>query len=386
MFRLRLSILTILLSSLNGITLSQSNPDYLDSLTTIFEKYEHSDNQVAIEALYQIAKYKLITQDPSGKEYINKYLDFSQQKRDREAEMKGNLLSIQHLTQVGDYTIAEAVAKQVINFYTKKNDTTLLTESIIRYGNAMEYQGKTDSAHIQYFKALSLIESSCDPEEQYLCGIAACMANMYVAVLYWDQGYPEKTSKYVDDARTHIEKLYTAYPNDPNVIFEYATLLSNMATLAEGPESHSLKIDFFEKALNLFKKIGVLHSEIAVLNNIAFTYSQNNELGKAKEYALQAITLSAQGKDITMPLSSQILLARLLIKQNSPNKASEWLDRTEPIAWSANRSTFITAILKLRVKIDSLNGNYSQALVSLNRYYEVKDSLFNQSNLQLISS
>lgn len=386
MLRLKLSVIAILMFSLNSTLLSQSNSNYLDSLSVIFESNKQSNHSVAFEALYKIAKYKLITQDPTGKAYINKYLDFSRHKGNLVAEMKGNLLSIQHLIQVGDYTVAEAKAKKVIRFYTDTKDTTLLTEAIIRYGNAMEYQGKIDTAHIQYFKALSLIESSCNPKEDDLCGIAACMANMHVAVLYWDQGYVEKTSKYVDDARAHIERLYTAYPNDPNVIFEYATLLSNMATLADGPESFSLKIDFFEKALSLIKKIGVLDSEILILYNIAATYFHNNELGKAKEYALQSIALSQQGKDITMPLPSQILLAQILIDQNSHNEASDWLDKTEPIAWSANRSTFITAILRLRVKIDSLNENYSQALISLNRFYEVKDSLFNQSNHSLISS
>lgn len=343
-------------------------------------------DSVKLELASRISALMVRQQHPNTEDYINLMGSQARQLNKPIYLGKVDLLKSQHLLNSGSYQKAYRQAELAYERFSGLGLTDMAARALIRRGQASEYLGNTDEAHRSYFRALNLVEDYCQAPTESLCGIATCMANMFVGGIYWKRELPDKAREYVNNAKVVIEELYLLYPKNTEVIYEYATLLSNMASLSQNQDNPTSQINYYLQALTLFQKVGMLESEVITLFNIANTYFRAGNMEQARHYAQESLAAARQGTNPSLPLNSLNLIARINLEDNNPEEAVRILDQAQPVAEETNQYNVLSEILKLRARIDTLKGDFTAGYESLQRYYRFRDSLFNTDQLKIINT
>jgi len=361
----------------------------LDSLQNYYRFLQSRNPQpdsAKLKLASQVASLMVRQQHPNTEDYIN--LMGSQARQLNQPIFLGrvDLLKSQHLLNAGDYDKAFRHAELAYERFSGLGLDDMASRALIRRGLASEYMGKNEEAHRSYFRSLNMVQDYCTTPKESLCGIATCMANMFVGGIYWKRELPDKAREYVNNAKAVIEELYQRYPDNTEVIYEYATLLSNMASLSQKQDDPTPQINYYVQALRLFQKVGMLESEVITLFNIANTYFRAGNMEQARTYARQSLDAAHRGTNESLPINSLNLIARIYLEENNPVEAIRILDQAQPVAEQTNQYNALADILKLRARIDTLNGNYYAGYESLQRYYQFRDSLFNNDQLKIINT
>jgi len=343
-------------------------------------------DSLKLELACQVATLMVRQQHPDTEVYINLMGSQARQLNDPVYLGRVDLLKSQHLLNSGSYQKAFRQAELAYERFSGLGLDDMAARALIRRGQASEYMGKADQAHRSYFRALNLVQDYCTAPTESLCGIATCMANMFVGGIYWKRELPDKAREYVHNAKEIIEELYLRFPDDTEVMFEYATLLSNMASLSQNPDNPARQINYYQQALTLFQKVGMLESEVITLFNMANTYFRSGDMEQARQYARESLEAAGRGTNESLPLNSLNLIARIYLEENKPEEAIRMLNQAQPIAEQTNQYNALSDMLKLRARIDTLNGDFTAGYKSLERYYRFRDSLFNTDQLKIINT
>ncbi len=360
--------------------------DSLQSYYRFLQSRTPEPDSTKLELASQISTLMVRLQHPNTEDYINLMGSQARQLNEPVYVGKVDLLKSQHLLNSGAYQKAYRQAELAYERFSGLGLDDMAARALIRRGQASEYMGNADEAHRSYFRALNLVQDYCKNPAESLCGIATCMANMFVGGIYWKRELPDKAREYVNNAKEVIEELYVQYPDNTEVVFEYATLLSNMASLSQNQNNTTPQINYFLQALTLFQKVGMLESEVITLYNIANAYFRAGNMEKAKQYARASLDAANRGTNQSLPLNSMNLIARINLEENNPEEAARILDQVQPIAEQTNQYNALSDILKLRARLDTLNGDFTTGFESLQRYYRFRDSLFNTDQLKIINA
>lgn len=379
-----LFLLVSIRTTAQGFSWSQE----IDSLLTVYhEKYaenEEKNDAEALNLLYSIGNISLRLQRDAVDDYLARYNTLAHQLEDPMAIARARLLFARRYLQLGDYGAMMQEARLAREKFTQLQCPSCVVRSTVRLGQAAEFSNQIDTAFAYYFEALELASEQCTAPYAPECGVALCMANMYVSNLFYERNMMDEARTYLDQARSVIEELYAQYPDNNNVAFEYATLLANMATIAVPPEHYEQRINYYNQALALFRQVGYLRSEVIVLHNISSLYFSSGDIERARSFTLEAVETASRGQDSLLLLQSEIMLARFLKEEGQYAAAHDILKKAEKKALHGNRTRSLVRIYEIQAEVDSLLGNYVEALQHKNHLFHYQNQLLNEERGSLI--
>lgn len=125
---------------------------------------------------------------------------------------------------------------------------------------------------------------------------------------------------------------------------------------------------YYKKALALVEKTDYTGVKSSILNDIAITYRDLNQLNQALEYVNQSILL----EDVKTELAYNYLVkGRIFIKLQQYDSAHFYLDKVQ----EGNKIISTSSSYKELYKIEKTLNNYSKAIKYSDLYFSLEDSL-----------
>gem|GEM_PF-4386539 len=368
----------------NGFSWQQE----IDSLLAVYNEKaateEPAESAEMLSLLYAISDLSLRLQRDDVDKYLQQYDTLARQVNNQEALAKSSLLFTRRYLQLSDYPAMMQKARLARTQFTALQRPSGMVRATVRMGQAAEFLNQADTAFSYYFEALDFADTQCNAPYPPDCGVALCMANMYMANLFYEHNMLEEARTFLNQARAVIEDLYAKYPNNNDVAYEYATLLANMATISVQPDHIEQRIDYYNQALALFRQVGYLRSIVVVLHNISALHFSSGDNQQARSYTLEAIEIARKGQDPLLLLQSEIMLARLLKDEGRYTAAHDILQKAEKKALHGNRTRALSRIYAIQAQVDSLNGKYLEALKHKNQFFRYQNQLLNKERGALI--
>lgn len=360
----------------------------IDSLISVYNENfapnQSTGSREELELLFSISDLSLRLQRETTDDYLAKYNTLARQLDDPTAIAQARLFFARRYLQLGEYEAMMREARMAREQFIRLRQPSSIIRATVRLGQAAEFSNQIDTAFSYYFAALNLANNQCTFPYSPDCGVALCMANMYVSNLFYEREMLSDARTYLKQAREVIEQLYAEHPDNNTVAFEYATLLANMATIAVPADNYEQRIDYYNRSLALFRQVGYLRSEVVVLHNISSLHFSSGDLQRAQAYTLEAIDVARQGQDSLLLVQSEIMLARFLKEDGQYTQAHDILQKAAQKALRGNRKRALASIYDLEAQVDSLKGNYIEALRHKNQYFYYRNQLLNEERGSLI--
>lgn len=264
---------------------------------------------------------------------------------------------------ISNYEKSSAIAE-------RENCDDMLGKIYSALGIALDESGKTRSAIDYHFKALKIAENLQD---------TVSIADTYnnIGILFGSQDdYKQAISYYL--------KALNLVSNNKAMQPSTATYYSNLGDsyFYIGKED-SAQI-FYEYALAIDTKYndieGLAYSNLS-LGNI---YGQNNELEKAFTYVQTALVHATATGDRAQEVSVLNSLASLYQRKGELAKSLDVVKKSYNIAREINFPEGIRDALEIEADLQRILGNYSEALVKLQKYHQFADSIQNEQKVKIL--
>ena len=258
----------------------------------------------------------------------------ARQDRSRQAKTLNNLGSIYR--NLGQYQRALDYYKQSRQLRSERGDPA--GESVILnnigeihllIGQQQEKLGELAIAQQEYHQARSLYQ-----EALKLAEIAGVRAGQ-VSVLNNLGMIHGHLQQYKQEQARYQQGLVIA--RELGSLGQVALLLNNLGSTAAIQGKHQEALDYYQQSLVKFRETGDLFNEVNTLNNMGLVYRDTNRPDKAIKSWEQSLEISLQmrgglkrenrQKFLETIRATKIALADLLIKQNQPDLAYEWINR-----------------------------------------------------------
>ncbi len=180
--------------------------------------------------------------------------------------------------KTGDYKQATSYFLRSLKMHEEIKNTEGIIQTYISLGSTNSQLDLLDKANNYFFKALKLMPDSVSKTFLNLCnniGIVYGKMEDYDKSLYYFQRGLKVADKVVNGQTTK------------------ASLLMNAAIAYANINKIPLAIDYYNQALEVSQKFGLLEDEARVLYNIAILYEEN-EPEKSKEYYYKVLELAKQ--------------------------------------------------------------------------------------------
>ncbi|MBN2668457.1 MAG: tetratricopeptide repeat protein [Bacteroidales bacterium] len=403
-------ILLFILITLNLHLASTFAQDHhiVDSLKQAIAIAKQDTNLV--KAILKLGEqYEYIKPD-SALVYFNNALNTAQTLKNRNLEAE-SLNSIGIIFAIrNDNSIALDYFKKALNIYEeigyKKNIATSFRNIGIIYANQSNYF-KT----LEYFKkALNVVKELEDKNE-----IAINLGN--IGVIYENQSnYPEALEYY-----SKALKIYEEIGDNIGI----AKNLGNIGIIHHNQRNYSKALKYYEKALKLVEEIGDKDGIATNLGNMGIVYAKQNNYTKALKYYEKALKIKEEIGDKSGIATNLGNIGAIYFYQDNFIKALEYyenalkiyeeIDNKDGMATNlANIANLYNELkqynkainyanqsLKLSKEIGALNiekeanghlseaynglGQYKKAMDYQEKYYLLKDSIFNEENTTSIA-
>ncbi|MBN4066185.1 tetratricopeptide repeat protein, partial [Candidatus Amoebophilus asiaticus] len=121
-----------------------------------------------------------------------------------------------------------------------------------------------------------------------------------------------------------------------------------------------------------------------IYNNMGIIFAAQGKLEKALDYQLKALTIQEELDDKFGMIHSSICLGETYIKIKDFEKAQKFLQNSANIGKTIGAKPMLSESYKLLSYLFSEKNDYEQAWGYTKRYVELKDSLLNENNQQII--
>lgn len=308
------------------------------------------------------------------------------------------------------YQQSIAAFRQYYAYAAKRNDKVNMAYGLINEGNIHIELGDYGKALDNYRRALALQQ-----DINYTAGIAMSYNN--IGFIYKDLGDYEKATANFLFALREFEKqndkqaIATTYnylgaislrqKNYPEAIDYQTRALAMQQSLqdksAMGISYASLANIYgeqqqFEKALEYNLKAQSLHQALQddrqlglVKSSIAELYKRQQDYRKALPYHLEAIALYRKISNTRSLAAFYISAASTLIALQDLLLAKAMLDSAQQLTQKVRNKEHIRDLYKVQAEFYAASGDYRQALQSLYRFTEQKDTLLNDANIKSLT-
>jgi signal transduction histidine kinase len=294
---------------------------------------------------------------------------------------------------------------------------------------SMNSLGLCYTSNVEYAKALACLDTeyTISVKDQYKQGMLLALLND--AVVYNQQGYYSRaidwsmrSLKVAEDihdslnialnlanigsiyskledypkALEYAQQAYAYYQRTGNKSME-AIVLSGLADLYDGLGQRAKSLEVYTQALVLFRQLGDRAGLVTNLANRAITYSENKEYDQSikdfseavrvadtlgDSYRLAAVldNMAHTYIDAAQSASGEVTDRRALYLREARKTLAQALSLNQ----KNGNLDGLTDNYKYIALLDSVNGNYKEALVAYEKYREFYDSIFTGNNQKTI--
>ncbi|HBS85321.1 MAG: hypothetical protein A2W91_16065 [Bacteroidetes bacterium GWF2_38_335] len=280
-----------------------------------------------------------------------------------------NLGSIRQLT--GENVEALKCFEKSLEIKKKIKDQKGLAYSYNNIAYIHDLWSEYEKAISYYLKSLKISE---DLGDKHLSAIT--YSNIAGVYKIWGN-YP-KALEYYNISMEIKEEI-----NDQKGI---ATMINNIGTVKELEKKYSEALSFYEKSSDLFIKVGFKSGEAASYNNIGSVLNKMGDYKKAILYHEKSLAVNTElnsGRGIVMILQN---LAKDYLSTGNTGKAMEYIRPSISKAKEINEKSLLSDSYKILSDIYLKNADFKSAYTYYKNHTELKDSLFNETKHQQVST
>lgn len=324
-----------------------------------------------ISVLYdQSYIYKTMGNLDSAIVCINEYISIGNLFEDslmmaRGYQQLGNLIR-----RKGETINARKLYSQSLNLYRHLDDTSGMICAYNALGITYKYTSDFDSAALYYFKTLELCELI-----NYEWGIGPTLLNL--GKVYIELKDFENARKYTEQSIVYSSKL--------NVIRNVALAYTNLGIIAISENKNSEALKHYYKALDYNKQI---ENEIGINNlfiNIGNVYKSEQKYEKALEHYKKAIDAFSIIGYKTGLVSALMSSADVYTSLGQYKKAFQLLDSCLLITFDTGEKHKRIDVYESIYRACLQAENFRRAFEYLEKFHELKDSIYNIEKEQIIT-
>ncbi len=281
------------------------------------------------------------------------------------------------LNNVGDahrlldeYDPAREYSLEATELYRQVEDEAGLAESLSDVGVAYRRVGDFSKALEYYLRSHRAYEDIGDRK-----GAARVLNNL--GIVYRNLGQPENAIEFYQQALEIREQ-------DGRKI-SVARLLNNIGVAYEDMGQHAQAIDYYSRALEIKEKLGNERAIARTLNNIGLVYQQLGKFDDAASFFGRSLDIKERLGDEKGTASTLFGIAAVHRGKSEWASALDTSNRSLEIATRINaRDSAQRSYLQLS-EIYTEMGRYLDALEAFKKYEEVKSSIFDEGNREIIA-
>lgn len=262
-----------------------------------------------------------------------------------------------------EYDSANVILSRAIKLFTEQNDTLYLAASWGEKGNSYCYRAIYDECLDCFLKSLQYTEKLNN--DKYLGTVLNNIGNVYY--------YMGKDSQ----ALIYYKK---AYKLNKKNSFEYGIALAsnNIGSYYLDNKKLDSALFYFKISEKFAKKINYFEQLAETKANMAKLFNEEKNYLKVQEYSLESIRLFKEiGSDYGLT-KSYLGYSQLLFEQKKYSLSRNYIDSCYLTAKENNVTEFVKESYLWKFKLDSVAGDFKNALFNYLIYSELKDSLKSQ--------
>ncbi len=236
--------------------------------------------------------------------------------------------------------------------------------SYLDLGSLFKHTGNYQMSVNSYFEALRIFEKLNEPS-------AVASINGNISYVYADWKDYLNAMKYIRIS----EKIFIETNDQLNLAKTYNSIGLIFNNLHKNDSAYF----YFNNALNIFKELK-LDFEIALTKgNIAKIYEENNDFDNALKSLISSDELFDRVGNMQEKTTGLFNIGRLYLLKNDFIKSKHYLYKALKFAYSIKNVKLISEIYKLLSLVNAETGNYKNAYENFKRFYEINDSIFNET-------
>ncbi len=358
--RVYLLIINSFIFSINSLAQPQS---LLDSLISGYD-HASSDSQKYVYASELFWEYINLEPD-TGFFYAQKALEAAERMKDMEKKARSlNFWGIYYRNK-GNFSSADSVMIISIDLQQKIGDTLGLSRSYGNMANLYDAQGNYEETIEMNFKAMELYQTLKDT-----VGIGICLNN--IGRIH----YLMKQNEQAIDFFTKALEISTAHKDSLGM----AQNLGNIGIIEKQLENYEEALATYKRSMQIFQKINQPRSVAYNLMNIGLMHRELKDYLKAEKYMMDALEII---QDLEDPRAVALLydnLGKNFLLQDQFSKSLYYAHLAESIASKLGAKYELRNAYQTIYKSYEGVGDYRQAFYYQEKYLQLKDSLFNESN------
>ena len=342
------------------------------------EKVTEADS-LHLDSLYNLS-YDLSFYDlDSALVVIEEFISYSKTKNN--FSLHAGLVNKGYLHNLlGDQKTALDCFFYVLKLYENQGDSTLISQAFndiaMVYMELREYEKALDYNE----KSLKISRSQND-----IKNISFTLNNYGLVFLYLEDY--KKATKVFNEALELKEKLFKN-EIDPDEKYyleiDIAMLESNLGLVFKNQKNYKNAIDITEKAIVIFKKLGLDFYLIQSYTTLSELYYIENNLLLAKKYGELSLELVEDKQYVELKANSFDVLSKIYLKLNRHELALTYRENSQLLNDSFYRIDNTEALAEAEIKYEYDKKAYSDSLINLQKQ-RVFDASLEVKNAELKS-
>lgn len=239
-----------------------------------------------------------------------------------------------------------------------------------KLGVTHQVRGNYDSTLYYYIESLKLQQGVGDPRN------TASLANNIAAIHFYLEDYTKALDMF---RQAGID--YNKIGFEPGIADAY----NNVASAFEKLEQHDSAIAWNLRSLQIKQKLGNRAGIAQSFNGLGNNYSDKKEYEKALKYHLKALTIRDSIGSLHEMAESYLNTGGVLSRMGAHHKATVYLTNALSLADSVQAKEYKKYALEWLASSYQSVGDFEKALKYYVRYDALKDSILNESKVQLIA-
>jgi signal transduction histidine kinase len=275
------------------------------------------------------------------------------------------------LAKHGNFRSALDLFVKAKKFYDRNAYPLDQTNLFIEMGYALADVSNYETSLKYFLKALDLAQSNHYHRE-------TSRLYFHVAWIYFELNQNSLSEEYCAKA--------IKITRDHHYEREESSTLNLLGLLAQRKNKLQDAMGYFNEALALRTKNNYRDMQASTLSNMAILFLDRNDFKKAEELELKSLAID---KELSHPFGiceSYKNLGQLYTRKNDFKTASAYLAKAEVLAKSIHAANFLSTIYDSQRELFRKQLNYSEAYRYSILYESIKDSLFNQSLTNRVST
>ena len=287
----------------------------------------------------------------------------------------GAMISVYYF-DTSSYENSRDFALKKLEIDKASNNYTGVAKSYTILGNIFTDLGDFEQAIDFHLKALKIAKSISNQDE--------------IGVTYTNLGNIEVHKKNYDEAFKYYMKANEILSGYDRLKIQLATNLHNIGIVYFYKEEYDKSYEYYQKSKELRKDIEDKRGEAQTISNIALLLEKKGDEEGALSELNKAIKTQKEINDRTGLFYTSLMKANLIFRMGNKEDSLSLMNEITELAAEIRSDILTSMVFEYKYEIFSSLGNYEEALINYEKYYELNKKITNQkkerktSNLLLL--